>query len=487
MKSILVAGVDKVNACKVIGDRIKLEGSTMKIFGSKYKLKNNVHMVGWGRETLMLGAAFEKVIGKHMKKGYLVVPRGSIFGMWDTPLWFPALNTRITYFEAGTSGLPDDDSVVATRRIADYCRKLKKSDILVVVLSGGTEDLLFCPKGSITPDEFGDVLSRLKSAGATPAEIDIVKTKLSVVFGGELARLAYPAKVITLVMSDVPEDPPHLIAGGPTVNNSKRDAAFYILKKYSMEAESLPPSVNEVLQERQTLVKDPLLDDNNNFKFVDYHVVGSTKDAVQGMTDAAFRLGLVPLILSSTIVGTVREVSQAYSQIAKLMILAAEGKISKLDMYDAMKFDPVLPLSEEKVREIFPSKEKWGLGLCLLLGGAPAVEFNGDNKTGANQELALYFSLDWYLKVKEYPILNEYVVWFLGGSTSGIDGNSDAAGAYGYGNLGPGIFKYFKKLTDDEVSLGHQVRGLVRTDPESDQTKVRYRREWVWDSEDVDY
>ncbi|XP_046613602.1 glycerate kinase-like [Neodiprion virginianus] len=474
MKSILVAGLDKVNALKVVGDKVKLEGSTMTINGSKYKLKSNVHMVGWGRETLMLGASLEKLIGKHLRKGFLVVPRGSVSGMWDNPLWFPALNSRITFLEGGSMGMPNEKSVEATRGIADYCKKLRKADILVVVLSGGTEALLNCPKGAIRLEEVEEVLSILKTAKATPMEIDAVRRKLSAVFGGELARLAYPAKVVTLVMSDVPGNLPHLVAGSPTVNDPGKDAALAVVRKYKLE-ESLPPAVREVLHERPP-VKDPLVDENYKFKFVDYHVLADTGDAIRGMTDAAFRLGLVPVSLSSTVVGPVREVSRAYAQVTALMILAAEGKISKLEMYDAMKFDRVLPLSEEKIREIFPSKERWGLGLCLLSGGAPNADLSEESRTGPNQDLALYFSLDWYLKVKENPILNDYVVWFLGGSTDGIDGNTKAAGAYGYGSLGPAVFKRYKELTLEESALDIKVRGMLRADPESQETRNAVRR-----------
>lgn len=476
MKSILVAGVEEVNALKVIGKKVRLDGSTITIGGSKYKLKKNVHMVGWGRETLMLGAAFEKLIGNHLKRGFLVVPKGSISGMWDNPLWFPILNTRITYFESGSSSSGDEQSVAATRRIADYCKKLRKSDILVVVLSAGAEDLLNCPREEIGLAESEDVVQQLRNAGATPAEINIVRCKLSAVFGGELARLAYPAKVITLAMSDIPGDPFHLIAGGPTVNNPGRDAAYLVLKKYKLEG-SVPPDVVLGLAERRPS-EDPLVDESRNFKFVDYHVVGNTADALRGMADAAFRLGLVPVILSSVIAGNVREVSQAYARIAALMILATEGKIGKVEMYEDMKSDPVLPLSEELVKAIFPSKDKWGLGLCLLLGGTPtSVAAGPGRRTGPSQELALYFSLDWYRKVRENPILKEYVVWFLGGNTSGVDGNTRSAGAYGYGSLGPAVYKQHKRLIEEEAKLALRIPGLLRTDPESVETQVsRLRR-----------
>ncbi|XP_046741058.1 glycerate kinase-like [Diprion similis] len=474
MKSILVAGVDKVNALKVVNDKVKLDGTTMMINGVKYKLKNNVHMVGWGRETLMLGASLEKLIGKHLRKGFLVVPKGSVSGMWDNPLWFPALNSRITFLEGGSMGLPDDKSVEATCRIAEYCKKLRKADVLLVVLSGGTEALLNCPKGAIKLTEAEEVLSMLKTAMATPLEVNAVRHKLSAVFGGELARLAYPAKVVTLVMSDVPGNLPHLIAGSPTVNDPGKNAALAVVRKYKLE-ESLPSAVRDVLYEKPP-AKDPLVNENNQFKFVDYHVLADTGDAIRGMTDAAFRLGLVPVTISSTVVGPVREVSRAYAQVTALMILAAEGKISKLEMYDAMKFDQVLPLSEEKVREIFPSKERWGLGLCLLLGGAPSADLSEKGRTGPNQDLALYFSLDWYLKVKENPILNDYVVWFLGGSTAGIDGNTQAAGAYGYGSLGPAVFKRYKELTQEESALDIKVRGMLRANPESPETQNAVKR-----------
>ena len=180
MKKIIEAGVEKVNATDIVAEKIKFDGKSKMVIGSvKYTLKNNVHMVGWGRESVILGAAFEKIIGNQMKKGFLVVPQKTISGMWNYQSWYPKLNTRISYFEGGDNGQPNEKTWEANKKIADYCKKLKKKDILVVILSGGTDDLLCLPKGNVGIEEKVHLFEKLKAAKASEEEINIVRKKLS--------------------------------------------------------------------------------------------------------------------------------------------------------------------------------------------------------------------------------------------------------------------------------------------------------------------
>lgn len=140
------------------------------------------------------------------------------------------------------------------------------------------------------------------------------------------------------------------------------------------------------------------------------------------------------------------------------MILAVEGRITKLQMYSEMVHSPVVPLTEGKINEIFPKSTEWGLGVCLLFGSAcNAADYKLDDRlSGPNQEIALYFSLYWHLRQKQYPILANYHVSILSASSNGHDANcpNNVAGAYGYSQLPVGLIdKYNQALLTHRRAL----------------------------------
>lgn len=155
----------------------------LMIKDNKYKINNNLHVVGWGKEAGLMSSAFERVVGKQLKRGFIVMPRKSISMMWSFPEAFPKLDSRITFVEAGTDGLPDQKAIEITRKIANYCKRLKKRDLLIVVLSRDLDDLLCNPQDTITLRDKLRVLNKLETANATPEEINIVRNKLSAIRG----------------------------------------------------------------------------------------------------------------------------------------------------------------------------------------------------------------------------------------------------------------------------------------------------------------
>lgn len=270
-------------------------------------------------------------------------------------------------------------------------------------------------------------------------------------------------------MSDVPGDNINEIAGAPTVNESWTDEVNGILHKYHLTW-NLSLSMRQVLGEISPLAPKKMMSASGKFKFVDYHIIAGITDAVNGMAKAAFKLGYIPVKVSPSCVSSVERMSREYVKFASLMILAVEGKISKLEFYKSMNNCRVVRVTEDKVKEIFPSKEKWGLGLYLLLGGRALVNVaDAQGRGGPNQELALYFSMYWHLRCREYPILNEYVVWFLGGASSGKDGNSQVAGAYGYSDLASGVCEKFQELSDQYIE---EKLIMMDLDPKSKEAKV---------------
>lgn len=275
-------------------------------------------------------------------------------------------------------------------------------------------------------------------------------------------------------MSDVPGDNINEIAGAPTVNESWTNEVNAILHKYHSLTINLSLSMRQVLNEISPSMPKKMLSKSGNFKFVDYHIIASNVDAMDSMAKAAFKLGYIPIKVNSECIGTSQKMGREYVKFASLMILFVEGKISKLEFHKSMMQinRRILPL-DDKVREIFPSKEKWGLGLYLILGGrgsvnvADAAQWQGQG--GPNQELALYFSIYWYLKCRQYPILNDYNVWFLGCASSGKDGNSHVAGAFGYKTLVSGVCEKFHEFCNLHLEAKLMMMDL---DPNNKENEV---------------
>lgn len=237
------------------------------------------------------------------------------------------------------------------------------------------------------------------------------------------------------------------LSGGPCVHDPKDLTALAILVKYRLLA-GLPMSVRELAEESipWVMAADKQVGENGKYRFVHEYVIACNADAMECMSVDVFKLGFFPVKLNSTCSGTVQEFAREYVKMTSLMILGVEGKINKLDMYEEMKDSPVCPLTDKTVQEIFPAKDKWGLGLCLLLGGRQTVNLCANpGKGGPNQELALYFSLYWYMRTQQYPILREYTVWFLGGSSYGADGNTPQTGAFGYKSLATDVYPVYEK------------------------------------------
>lgn len=184
LSAIIEAGIKSVQPSTILLKKIKYDGrATLTIKDVKYKINNNVHIVGWGKEAVMASTTFEKMLGKQVKRGFIVVLRRSISMMWSYPAAFPKLDSRITFVEVRTDGEPDEKIVEITRKIANYCKRLKKRDLLIVMISRDADDLLCCPRDTITLRDKLRVLNRLKAANATPEEINIVRNKLSAIRG----------------------------------------------------------------------------------------------------------------------------------------------------------------------------------------------------------------------------------------------------------------------------------------------------------------
>ncbi|KAJ7316728.1 hypothetical protein JRQ81_002890 [Phrynocephalus forsythii] len=272
------------------------------------------------------------------------------------------------------------------------------------------------------------VTKLLASRGATIQELNTIRKALSLLKGGGLAQSAYPAQVLSLILSDVIGDPLDIIASGPTVASSHSiQECFQILTTYNLLSD-MPESVHTVLSGspvEQATQKD--------FSHVHNVVIGSNRLALEEAKRQAEDMGYFSVLLSDTVCGEVSTIARLYCLLIQLTCLSAtagndllkdkvEGELSSLVAKLAL---PGLHL-----RDILRASQV-EKPICLLAGGETTVQLRGNGKGGRNQELALRVALELHRAraTADGRFLEKYEIVFLSGGTDGQDGPTEAAGA----------------------------------------------------------
>jgi len=255
-------------------------------------------------------------------------------------------------YTRGTHPLPSEKNFKFTQKVVErFNGKLTQKDLVMVIVCGGGSAMFTYPVVGI--ENFKEINQQLLKSGANIYEMNIVRKHLDLVKGGGLAKILYPAKVISLIFSDVPGNDLSFIASGPTVKDkTKVNDALKIIKKYKIKGIS-----------KNDLIETPK--ENKYFKNVENRLVLSNLTALYAMKEKAKKLGLRAKILTDKLEGEV-------SQVAKYLL-----------------------------NEIKKSREE-----LILCGGETTVKVKGNGKGGRNQELVLWF-LKYLKKHAEIPGNNE--------------------------------------------------------------------------------
>jgi hydroxypyruvate reductase len=288
---------------------------------------------------------------------------------------------RIEVIEAAHP-VPDEAGQIAAARMLAVVRELTSDDQVLALISGGGSALLALPFDGITLAEKQQMNRALLKSGASISEMNCVRKHLSAIKGGRLAAAAYPARLLTLVISDVPGDDPAVVASGPTVADPTTCAdALAILQNYRI---AVPPPVDDLL--RSGLSETPKPGDVC-FAHCETRVIATAQGSLAAAAEAARAAGVTPLILGDAIEGEAREVAKVMAGIAKSC--AQQGV-------------PMLP------------------SCVLISGGETTVTVRGKGRGGRNAEflLALAVALD------GHPAAHAIAC-----DTDGIDGTEDNAGA----------------------------------------------------------
>ncbi len=305
---------------------------------------------------------------------------GPLDGLVVTRYGYRVPTERLQVVEAAHP-VPDAAGRDAARRIFDLVQGLTKDDLVLCLISGGGSALLALPAAGVTLEDKQAVNKALLKSGATISEMNTVRKHLSAIKGGRLAAAAAPAKVVALMISDVPGDDPSIIASGPTVPDpSTNKDALGIIAKYRIE---VPESVRRVLETGDETPKpgDPRLAAVENI------MIATPQASLEAAAAVARKAGVKPVILGDSIEGESRDVALVHAGIARQCALRGQPEVPP----------------------------------CVLIsGGETTITLKGKGKGGRNTEflLALAIALD-----------GMPGIYALAGDTDGVDGSEDNAGA----------------------------------------------------------
>ena len=278
--------------------------------------------------------------------------------------------------------VPDAAGEIAAKRIVESVSGLTPDDLVIALISGGGSSLLALPAPGLTLDDKQNVNRALLKSGATISEMNCVRRHLSAVKGGRLAAACHPARVVTLLMSDVPGDNPMDIASGPTVEDPTTcEDALDVLRRYDI---ALPQSVRHVLESGEGESVKP---GDPRLAHAEVRMIATPQRSLEAAATLASEAGVMPAILGDAIEGEARDVGKVMAGIA---------------LHVAVHGEPFAPT-------------------CVLIsGGETTVTVRGGGRGGRNVEflLSLAIALD-----------GAPGVFAIAGDTDGVDGTEEIAGA----------------------------------------------------------
>ncbi len=378
LRAILDAALDAVAPDKAVLRHVTRTGNQLVIDDTTYDLDRfeHIYVIGAGKGAAPMAATLETLLGDRISGGVVCVKDDH------------CVPTRTVRLYEAAHPVPDARGETAARAILDVASRATERDLLLCVITGGASALTPALVDGITLADGQAVTSLLLECGATIHEINAVRKHLSAFGGGNLARVAHPAPLAALIISDVVGDNLDVIASGPTSPDSSTfEQCMEVIARYDI-APRLPASVLARLEAgvRGDIPETPKPGDVA-FQSVQNVLVATNTQALDAAARAAGELGYTPRILMANMHGEARNTAHHLVKTAREVCQneAAEGPF------------------------------------CLLAGGETTVTVTGAGLGGRNQEMALAAAL--HLQGCEH-------ITMLCAGTDGSDGPTDAAGGY---------------------------------------------------------
>ena len=376
---IFKASLKAVDPAQAVKKYLLRKDDLLVAGNNEYSLSqlHRIYVVGAGKAGASMALALEEILGDRIEGGIVNVK----YGHGEEGI------KKIKINEAAHP-VPDEAGIKGAKEIIKLLEEAGEKDLVICLISGGGSALLPYPVEEISLGEKQETTRLLLSCGADIREINAIRGHISRVKGGKLAKIAYPAAIISLILSDVIGDNISAIASGPTASDTSTfKNCFNILGKYDL-IERVPQSVLGFIKkglrdevEETTKKEDPVFEKVHNL------IIGSNILALKAAAERASELGYNSLILSSFIEGETRDAAKVHAAIAK------EIKSSG---------NPIAPPA------------------CIVSGGETTVTMRGDGLGGRNQEFVLACAIE--INSMERTVI-------LSGGTDGTDGPTDAAGA----------------------------------------------------------
>lgn len=392
LRSLVDAALAAVAPDEAVLSHLRLHGSRLEVFDGERRVAaydldavRRVLVLGAGKGAAPMAEALERLLGERIADGLVIVKYGH-----GLPL------SRIRLREGGHP-VPDQGGEEGAHELVRLAHEARADDLVLCVFTGGASALTPALAPALTPAlaealclaDLQKVTSGLLGSGATIHEMNAVRKHLSALSGGNLARAAFPAQVLGLIVSDVVGDELDVIASGPTVPDPTTFCdALGVIEKYGLSG-SLPEAVLRRLKEGAAgrLAETPKSGDPA-FANVRNVLVADNRQALDAAVKEALRLGFAPRVLTSAMQGEAREVGRALVE-------------------EALRLQSELP------RDAAP--------LCLLAGGETTVTLRGAGRGGRNQEMALAALL---------ALEHAQGIHMVCVGTDGTDGPTDAAGGF---------------------------------------------------------
>lgn len=419
VRSIINAALAAVEPEAAVARQLSIDADGLHVGETTIRLDafDRAVVVGAGKAAVPMARAVESALGERVAGGHVVVPHGQAAEL-----------RAVAVHEAGHP-LPDRLGVEAGAAVVGALDALDERTLVICLISGGGSALLVSPAEGVSLDDLQATNEAMLACGATIVEINTLRKHLSAVKGGQLARLAAPARVVTLILSDVVGDPLDAIASGPTVADSTTFAdCLEIAERFEL-LDTLPRAVIERIRSGVDggVAETPKAGDAV-FDRVANLVVANNDRAVSAAANRAEELGYASCVLSTLVEGETREVAKVHAAIA---------------------------------REAKRSGRPKDAPCCLLSGGETTVTLRGNGSGGRNQEFVLAAAL-------EIEGLDGLTVCSIG--TDGIDGSTEAAGAIADGDtvrrsLAAGVDPRARLENNDSHAVFAAIDGLIVTGP----------------------
>ena len=412
INKILNSTIQSVDPYCLVNQSILLSKS--KVRKEEVNFSQKIHLLGLGKASVAMTQAALDTLGDEVIDGLCICKSLPD----EIPDW------KNIHLVQGSHPIPDERSLQAGKEVRQFVSAFSSQDLLMVLISGGASALVVDPQENISLEDIQRLNGLLLKSGATINEINCVRKHLERLKGGGLARLASPARIESLILSDVIGNDISSIASGPTVADDYTFAeAMTILEKYKLE-EIVPQSITQHLQKGingvipETLKRqDPILQN------VDTQIIGSNQTALEYACEEAKREGLIPIKLSGHLVGEASDAAEWFMQEAKGLL----HKATKSFM--------------------------------AVAGGETTVTIKGQGVGGRNLELAL-------AAVNQMSGLEKSCLITL--TTDGEDGPTDAAGAIVHGKsladaIKQGLDPDEYLARNDSYTFFKKTGGLIKT------------------------